>query len=658
MGVLVPGTATWADTVPVVFAAALLLFAPGAVGLLLLRLRPLAALALAPVVSTALVAGTGVLLPFLHTRWGLVPLVVATVGLWAVCAVVGAVLPPDRRGPVVGAPGWAVLAGVGLALLVVLASVLPVQSSPEAFSQQPDTVFHLADIQWMLREGTISSLQAGKYQTPDWSGFYPSAFHGLTATVTLLTGASVPVSASGVVLVIVGLVWPLGCIALSFTVLGLRPGVALATGLTSVAFGAFPYLLMGYGVLWPAVLGQALVPASLAAFVALVGVQSAPPYAVAGRWRAALLVLVAVLALATAHPNALIVFGLFAALVVGGRVVRSAWSLRVHRPWLAVGMVAGFGLAVVLALLASRALRSQSMFEVGRFGPGRSAPQVWEYVLLFAADGVQVLPVLTALAVVGCVVLVKLHPGARWCVAALVLSLVLLWLNIAVDNGLVRALTWPWYNDTPRIETIVILPAVVASSAALVWLGDLVSGLLARRVRSVVTRREAAAVGAVAVLGATTILYVGAHQEVLRPYFHPSADRSWVTDDELVALRELSASLPPDAVVAANPWNGATYLYVVSGRRLLVPTEKTNYPGDISLLSLRLDAVGADPEVCAAAQRHQVDWAVTGGEAAHPVLKVTLDEYRGVDAVDRSPAWQKVRSAGPYTLYRRISCAE
>ena len=658
MGVLIPGTSTWTDAVPVAAVAALLLFVPGGVGLLLLRLRSLAALALAPVVTTALVAGTGILLPVLHIRWGLLPLAVATAVLWVACAALGAVLPADRRASPARTPGWAVLGGVTLALLVVLVSVLPEQGSPEAFSQQPDTVFHLADTQWMLREGTISSLQAGQYQIPSWSGFYPSAFHGLTATVTLLTGASVPVSASALVLVVIGLVWPLGCIVLALTLLGSRPGVALAAGLVSVAFGAYPYLLMGYGVLWPALLGQALVPASLAALVALVGVQSTPPYAVAGRIRASLVIVVALLALVTAHPNAFLVFGLYAALVVAGRVVRAAWALRRRRPWLALSLGAGLILAAVVALQASRMLRSLSMFEVGGFGPGRSAPQVWQYVLLFAADGVQVLPLLTALVLLGCGILVLRHPGARWCVTALVLSLVLLWFNIAVDSGIVRALTWPWYNDTPRIAAVVVLPAAVAATSALAWLGDLAAGLLGHSFRGLEPRRALMGAGIAVLLAATTTIYVGAHRQVLRPYFHPTADRSWVTDDELRALRALSSSLPADAVVAANPWKGATYLYVVSGRRLLVPTEKTNYPGDVSLLSLRLDDVGTDPAVCAAAKRQRVDWAITGGEAAHPVLKVTLDEYRGVDAVASSPAWRTVRSAGPYTLYQRTACAE
>ena len=146
-----------------------------------------------------------------------------------------------------------------------------------------------------------------------------------------------------------------------------------------------------------------------------------------------------------------------------------------------------------------------------------------------------------------------------------------------------------------------------------------------------------------------------ARRDVLTRYFQPSDEQSWASDTELRALRSLSTSIPTDAVVAANPWTGATYLYVVSGRRLLVPTEKTNYAGDVALLSARLDEVGDDPEVCAAAQRQRVEWAITGGRPASD-RDSAVSPFEGVDAIGDSAAWQKVRTEEPYTLYRRVAC--
>jgi hypothetical protein len=150
--------------------------------------------------------------------------------------------------------------------------------------------------------------------------------------------------------------------------------------------------------------------------------------------------------------------------------------------------------------------------------------------------------------------------------------------------------------------------------------------------------------------------YVDQHREMIDRYWHPSTYRSWASDAELRALRQLSQHIGPDDVTAANPWNGATYLYLVSGRELLIPTEKVRSPGDRSLLADRLDEVGADPEVCAAARREHVRFAITGGR---PFSSGGTDwrTYPGIDAVPHSPAFRQVATAGPYTLWELADCA-
>jgi hypothetical protein len=151
--------------------------------------------------------------------------------------------------------------------------------------------------------------------------------------------------------------------------------------------------------------------------------------------------------------------------------------------------------------------------------------------------------------------------------------------------------------------------------------------------------------------------YAYAHQAFLRGYYHPSVAKSWASDDELRALRALSTHIPDGAFTAANAWNGGTYLYVVSGKPLLVPTEKALFAGDRTLLAARLDRVGTDPEVCAAARRQHVEYALTGGKpfAWAGARRVAL--YAGIDRVGSSAAFTQVASAGPYTLYRLTTCA-
>ena len=670
MGILVPGTWTWFTALPVVLVALILVFAPGVVSLLLLRLRPLAALSLAPVVTVAVLAGAGVAASLAGIRWGVAPLLVAVALTWLVCAGLGHLL-RNRQVPR-GDSSLAVWISLGLlsAFTVLLVVVLVSQPSPENFPQHPDTIYHLADAQWMLDQGTISSLDAGRFQTPTWHGFYPSAFHGFTATISLLTGAPVVVSSSAFVLVIAGLVWPLGCISLAITLLGRRPAVAVSAGVFSVAFTGFPFFLMGYGVLWPNLLGHTLVPASLAA-VAVAVDATAQDAAPGERLRAGVVALVALPALALAHPNALLTFLLMAGVLVAARLIRGA-----RRAWPRRGPVVMVTLGLVLAstatVLALRVLKVASMAESGPIGPTDGPLEAAGAVLLFAADRDTPLFAVSLFLILGAIVTMWREPPARWAVVALVGSLVLWWLNVAVDSELVRTLTWPWYNNAPRFQAIPVVPAVVVATAGTAWLSELLSVRLVasrpdgtRRMRFAsrlprtgagTAGRRAAVAGVLAlVVAALSLTGMRAHINVLTRYFQPTEARSWASDAELRALRSISTSLPPDAVVAANPWTGATYLYVVSGRRLLVPTEKTNYPGDVALLSASLDEVGSDPEVCAAAQRQHVEWAITGGRPATRDEE-TLRQFRGVDAVGDSDAWQEVRTEEPYTLYRRVGC--
>lgn len=680
MGILIPGTTSWPEAIPVFLVGVLLIFVPGLVAGLLMRMGVLASLGVAPVLSTAMLAIGGILVRGLGVRWGAVPLVVLVLVTWLLAWLVGRAgdllvrrsrLPrwvvPDaspgmsassaRRGALLAElrspTSWVTLAGLAVAFALVCLSVFPEVRTPEAIPQHPDTIFHLAVPEWMLQHGTISALNAAGFQMDGQTGFYPAAFHGFTATIAMLTGSSVVVATETFVLALVGLAWPIGCVVLALTVFGRRPAVGAVTAVLSVAFTGFPYFLMGYGVLWPNLFGQALLPAALAAFLALRPGGPRPPFRVAHPLIALILVLAAVPALVLAHPNAFMSFSLFGVVIVLGAVVVRSFRLRATRPVAAV--LAPVILLIVLAVVAVvlTKIRPASMYNTGAYGPEASAASAWKSLLTLSPRQTKPLFLLGALTGIGAVVLLLRHRGARWVVATLGIMSALYWLSVAVDTYWVRDLTWPWYNNSVRLQAVAVLPAALAATAAVLALGDLVARLAPRL-------PVARSVGSLAVLGvfvvATGLNYRGPHEHILHRYFHPKPADSWVSNQELRSLRQLSFHIPADAVVAANPWNGGTYLYIVSGRRLLVPTEKTNYTPDRQLLSKKLNLIGTDRSVCAAALREHVDWAITGGQPFSWAGK-RVKQYSGVDSVGSSPAWQEVARAEPYTLYKRVACA-
>ncbi|MDN5794467.1 MAG: hypothetical protein L0H79_01785 [Intrasporangium sp.] len=692
MGILVPGTTSWPEAIPIILLGLSVLFVPGLVAALVLRLSLLASVAVAPLLSTACVAGAGIVYERLGVRWG-VPAFVGAVlllwsGAWALNRAQASLSGSSRLRTRVGADdrhrsrmvAWArelrsptfraVGIGTLLAFAVVCLSVLPEVGTPEAIPQHPDTIFHLGAAEWMLESGSISSLTVGRFAAPGTNSFYPAAFHGFTATIAMLTGTSVAVATSTFVLVLVGVVWPVGCIWLALSLLDNRPAVAIGAGIMSAAFTGFPYLLMGYGVLWPNLFGQTMLPAALVLFLCAIRSRGSSTLIHPSRLVSSCLLVVSLVALVLAHPSALIAFGVMAALILlAGAVAFAARHLR-DDPMRGVGRLV---VAVVLVLVGTAAmtmLRPASMVGAARYGPDDTAAFAWTSMLLFAPGKELPLWALAIATGAGALAILIRRPGARWVVAALSLFLALYWLNVAVDTTWVRYLTWPWYNDAFRLQAVAILPAVIAATAGVVAMADVLGNSRVFRRQGLdraapdrpsLATRWSSRMGAATLVSLSFLLVTGGdylhqHRHVLHTYFHPSVEESWVSDQELQALHDLASHLPADAVVAANPWNGATYLYVISGRRLLVPTEKAKMSQDQQLLSKHLNQVGTDPAVCAAAERYHVEWAITGGEA-YSYAGDRVDQYTGIDLVGSSPAWRRVARAEPYTLYQRVACA-
>ncbi len=550
--VLNPGSTTWSQAVPAFLVAAALLFVPGTVAGLLARLRPQSALVVGPVLSTSALAVTGIVAPKIGVQWGAATFAAGIVVLWAAAALVGfaearwaprwAWLRPavaaDRDGlPVVDgarkpdarqtgarsegthdgrtsgwvarldSPGWATVAGVAFAFAVVAYSLVRISKTPEAFPQHPDTIFHLADAQWMVEHHDISSLTAAGYITPSGTGFYPAAFHGFTATISMLTGVPVVVATSVFVLAAAGLAWPLGCIALATTLFGRRTPVVLATGVTCVAFTGYPYFLMGFGVLWPNLFGETLLPSYLATFLALVGSRALVRDPLAPRFTAAAILLIGLPGLTLAHPNALMSFGVFALVILTGTALRMAWRLR-RRPLPALGVLGGTILVLGLVLLGSKTVAPGGMLRTGAIGPELKVRAALNDLVFFAPRGASYLPVLTGIVVVGIIALLVRRRAPRWVLAAMVVMFGLYWVNVTIDSWTWRDLTWPWYNNAVRLQAVAILPTVMVAVAGLVAVVDLLAWPFRRRARA------GARAGAGA--GATLLSTVGGHRG-LRP---------------------------------------------------------------------------------------------------------------------------------------------
>ena len=640
---------TWPSLLPTILLATALLVAPGVLVLRAAGVRASMATLFAAPLSVALVVVAGLALALVGARWSLAS-GVAALGLCTLLAVGVARFVASRTdgGTLDDQPlpwtvaGAVALVGTASAWLTLAAAA----ERPASIPQMPDVVFHLGAPEWMVRHGSASLLDVTSYAQFDNPLSYPGGWHVLVAALAGWTGQPVVVVSHALLISVVGVVWPLSVIALARVVLGSGVGLALAAGLLAPLFSSFPWRFLAWGPLWPNLLSLSMFPAVTA--VALCAV--APAELLADRplppARARLLAAVCLVVLAVAQPNA-VATGLVAAVCVSWwaipvwrRGLTGRWRRRlVSRPALV--------LALVALVAAWTPVIPPNMFITNwqvQVGVGEALVSLVTPV--DESPGSATL--LGLLVLVGLVVLARSRP-TRWVAAFFVVGAALFVALYGVNGGWIRLVTWLWWNDQVRLRAAIVLPALLAAVAATRWLG----GVLARHTRGRPGTWTVAIAAAVAVaLG----VGVPANAVAMRVTYHESsASWSWLRPGEQQALVELAAHVPAGAVVAANPWRGAMFLYPVSGVEMLYPTNYSLALPDRRLLGARIDRIQADPAVCAAAARQRLRFVVTGGDA-HIWGYYENPAYAGIDATVLNGTFTPVAAAGPYVLRAVPAC--
>ncbi|MGH3494509.1 MAG: DUF6541 family protein, partial [Sciscionella sp.] len=300
---------SWWQLVPALGCAVLILFVPGYLVVRAWGMSGLVAAGAAAPISASIMAGSAVLGPFLGLRWSpLLPLwptlVLGVLGLTARWSFPHwfAACKPSRRRP--WRSRWTLLAHLGaLAIPAVLITrgLITMIGAPENISQTYDAIFHLNAVRYILDSGSGSSLTlGGMYSNGAHPGFYPGAWHDVVSVVVQLSGASIPMATNAVVIAVGALVWPVAAIFLTTRVTGNKPAPVLLAGALAAGFGALPYLMVDFGVLYPMYLSLALLPSvlALASMAFAAGDRGLTP-----AWLAVLVLLGAIPGLALAHPS-------------------------------------------------------------------------------------------------------------------------------------------------------------------------------------------------------------------------------------------------------------------------------------------------------------------------------------------------------------------
>ena len=663
---------SWLATIPLLLFAVVLAFGPGYAMGWALRVPVRLRVFYAPLLTFALVAVSAIVLGKTGIAWSLISFVPTAAVLVAVAA--GLMWLVGRRWPALASASWPgndvpvvwPVVGAVLGGFLVLRMTEDMVYGPEAFSQSLDNSFHMNAIRWIQEHGDASSLTLGAVAAANQEPtFYPAGWHDFVSLIYSTTGTSIATATIVTVLLASGILWPCSLVALSLSIPKLRRLQALAIPVLTCGFAAFPGLLLRWGVLFPNLLGYALLPSFVALMVCLVQVMARGEYATL--LSLCLSVLVGVAGLVLVHPNAVVSAVVFALPMLLAGVVQVARSHELTSRQKRVGslLLVGISIGCVGAWLVLRPdnAASSSWFPILSEGDA-----LYQFLFLGLENGNQLGDTFNPSHVVGFLALwgvgYLLYKRRNLCLIASWALIGYLWIIAAtVPRGDFRLLmVGPWYTDHFRLAALVVFPSVLLAG---IGLGGAVEGLFVRIMHAI--PREKHAKIAPALMGASMALVLvvaGLSSRTLA--MHDAtlqvADRYKVTptsdilnQDEMNVINEIPKIVPEGDVIANNPWDGSAYIYALANRHLTsYHFEFQTSPKYAAILNDLKDA-RTNPEVCRVVNEYNVHWYVhleNQGNFGPSQQK----NYDGMVAAIGTDVLTPVYSSGPMTLYRISAC--
>lgn len=654
---------TWASELPQLLVAAAVVYLPGLLALAPARLAPLARLALASLVGVGVLAGSALAAAVVGGSWSW-PWVLGGALLAAGALAVVRWRRPTARPPVTGA-GLPVLlhylAGMVLAALMLGPSVIRALGSPDFFAQRHDNVFHLNAIRFVAETGQGSPFGFASIGSV---GFYPPAWYDWGGLTLQLTQAPIRTVLQAITVVTIFVIWPLSLAWLAESSLPISNWGRLLLGPLALSSVSFPLSFLDWGPLFPNLLGLALAPVLIAAGWHGLGLARAPRLGLAA---AVTLLIIGIATTMLAHPNATLTAGLLLVPVA----VRALWRarrqdgsgrrwIRGSRSWTALVALAIVAFPVAWVVAAGRLadIEREGFMQVGQalgdvaLGSSLGKPVVW--------------PITIGL-LIGVIVAARMRRAQSLLVGFIVLGLGYIATTTLGDQPIAALFAAPFYNDPYRVGAVLALPTlllvVLGWDVSARWVGlqlrrgsgrgPLFAG--SRSTRSLMQTLLALALASGLAVG--TLLSPGWTDSTVRVQQNYRLDQNSdiLTPDELTLIERLPQHVPPDAVVATNPWHGGALVYAFADRQV-TQFYMTRVPNaDVQLINDRLNLAATDANVCAALQRTGTSYALV--LEPHVLWSVRQEPPNlGLTGLDRAAGFELVDSQGGAALYRITAC--
>jgi hypothetical protein len=627
--------AGWIGQAPALLVAIAIMVLPGLPAALCLRGSGLQRLGAAIALSLAIVATASVVAPALGLGWS--PLPVAIVA--SIVTVVAAVLRWIGRGvPPVAIPRrplvWVALSAAFLGWTAILMVGIVDPSHP---SQLYDGLFHLNAVEFIVQNSDASPLHMTMVTPGASSAAYPTLWHAVVALVVPVSG-SVVAATNIVTVAVIAVIWPVALACLASVLFRAHPAATFWAPLVAFGFSVFPLGFLNWGVLYPNLLGNVLLPLFLAFVIRAFSSGDGP----AGRTLWILTAAAAAGASAAAHPSSLLAGVVLVVPFVVWQVLRP-WrtASRGRRAGIIVGLVVGFALLVAVWLAAN--------VTTHEWLPGATMSQALGEVAFLSPVGRSTGLLLGLLAAIGIWRVVK---DRQWWVlfaygVSIVFYLASAWLPLLSLRSLFVGV---WYDDTTRVGALLAM-----------W-GIPLAGLGAAVVVAWLRARWAAGSRAgVVVIAVLLALAAASH---LRPlandvsymrnssYFFTS-DSQGLSTDEAALFEEIADQLDEDDIVLGDPLTGAGLLFAYTGNDVVFPHVTGRYGPDAELLARDFAAGG--PAVCDAIARLGVTHVLDFGD--RQLFENHWTTFDGLHHLGDSDLLSEVDRVGDAVLYEVTGCA-
>lgn len=663
---------SWLATIPLLLFAVVLAFGPGYAMGWALRVPARLRVFYAPLLTFALVAVSAIVLGKTGIPWSLISFVLVAAVM--VAAAAGLMWLVGRRWPALASASWPgndvpvawPVVGAVLGGFLVLHMTEDMVYGPEAFSQSLDNSFHMNAIRWIQEHGDASSLTMGAVSGMNQEPyFYPAGWHDFVYLIYNTTGTSIATATIVMILLVAGIIWPCSLVAMCLSIPHLRRLQALAIPAMICGFAAFPGLLLRWGVLFPNLLGYALLPSFVALMVYLVQVVVRREYSAS--LSLGLASLVGLAGLALVHPNAVVSAAAFAVplLLAGVTWVVRSRELTSRQKW--VGSI--LLLAVLVGCVGAWRVLRPAEFASNTWSPILTEGEaLYQFLFLGLENANQLGDKFNPSYLAGFLVLwgvgyLLYKRRNLWLIASWVLIGYLWIVSASVPRGEFRLLmVAPWYTDHFRLAALVVFPSVILAG---IGLGGFVEGLLtwvARRAPRP-ARLKVATIG----MGVAMILVlvvaglssrVPSVQEttlaVSREY-RLTPTSVVLNQDEMNVINEIPKIVPKDDVIVNNPWDGSAYIYALADRHLTGYHFEFETSPKYSAIMHNLKDARTNPEVCREVNEYKAHWYVH----LENQLNFGPDaqkNYDGLVAAIDTDVLTPVYSSGPMTLYRISAC--